>query len=116
MFGFRGRIGRKSFMLGIGLVIAVQAALLSHFIGQQEGSGAQGIAALAFFGMGVFSVWASLALAVKRLHDLSLPGALSLIAFFPGIAWIGFILLAALPGKAETNEHGPPPFPRPGDR
>ena len=120
LFGFRGRIGRKSFILAALLLLLAQLALFSFAFGfSAEGQEAgqvtlnDGGALLGFVLLGswLVSAWALLALAVKRLHDLGFPVFLGVVLLIPALSGIAWILLAALPSKQETNEHGPVPFP-----
>jgi uncharacterized membrane protein YhaH (DUF805 family) len=122
LFGFRGRIGRKSFILAALLLLLAQLALFSYAIGfaqegQQPGqvrldSGSSALFGFVLLGSWIASAWALLALAVKRLHDLGLPVVLGIVLLIPALSGIAWILLAALPSKQETNEHGPVPFPK----
>lgn len=118
-FGFRGRIGRKSFLLAALFLILVQLAILSlagsMFGDVNEDNGAPASAAL--FGLVILASWIAsafslLALAIKRLHDLSLPAILGVTLLIPGIAFFAWLFLAVAPSKQETNDHGPVPFPR----
>jgi uncharacterized membrane protein YhaH (DUF805 family) len=111
LFSFKGRVGRQSFVLGILLVVAVQLLCLRQFALTIEDTGPHYAWAFAvLIAFGIF-LWAGFALTVKRLHDLNLPGPLALVALFPGIAYIGFLILAFMPSVQMTNEHGAPPFP-----
>lgn len=122
LFGFRGRIGRKSFILAALLLLLAQLALFSYAIGfasegQEPGqiainTGGSALFGFVLLGSWIASAWALLALAVKRLHDLGLPVMLGVVLLIPALSGIAWILLAVLPSKQETNEHGPVPFPR----
>lgn len=122
LFGFRGRIGRKSFILAALLLLLVQLAVFSYALGfAQEGqepgqiainSGGSTLFGFVLLGSWIASAWALLALAVKRLHDLGLPVMLGVVLLIPALSGIAWILLAVLPSKQETNEHGPVPFPK----
>ena len=112
LFGFRGRIGRKSFWLAALLMILVQAVVIAQVVSIPEDSPAFILWGFVILGIWVASAWAAFALAVKRLHDIGLPGLLAVALLVPAISIIAFLLLAFLPGSAETNEHGPPPFAR----
>lgn len=112
LFGFRGRIGRKSFWLAALLMVLIQAAIISRIAAIPEDSPEIALWGLMLFGAWLATAWVGLALAVKRLHDLGLPGILAVCLLIPAISFIAFLLLAFLPSKQETNEHGPPPFPR----
>ena len=116
---FRGRIGRKSFALGALLLILLQVALFAWVLSFGDGDGdvelEDGDALLVGFvmlGFWAFAAWGVLAIAVKRLHDLDLPGILAVLLLFPGISFLGWLFLALMPGSAKTNQHGPPPFAR----
>lgn len=121
LFGFRGRIGRKSFILGALLLVLVQAALVAYAtrfgdadtaIGQVRVTGADAfLVGLLLLGSWFASAWALLAMAVKRLHDLDLPAPLAICLIIPAIAFFAWLFLAAMPSRQVTNRHGPPPFP-----
>jgi len=112
LFGFRGRIGRKSFWLAALLMVLIQAAVIARAATVPDDSPELSLLVLAILGLWAVTAWVALALAVKRLHDLGLPGMLAICLLIPAISFIAFLLLAFLPSKQETNEHGPPPFPR----
>ncbi|MEO1745072.1 MAG: DUF805 domain-containing protein [Pseudomonadota bacterium] len=119
LLSFRGRIGRKSFALGALLLVLVQFALFAWILSLGDESGRlelQGgsalFASLAIVGSWALAAWGLLAMAVKRLHDMDLPGVLAVLLIIPAIAFFTFLALAFMPGSRETNEHGPPPFPR----
>lgn len=111
-FGFKGRIARQSFILGIVFLVFPQLFTLFQMIRADEAGKPEQLAFwfLVLVVVLVLSLWSSLALTVKRLHDLSLPGALAILAIFSGINLIFFLYLAIMPSKDEANEHGPPPF------
>ena len=54
----------------------------------------------------------SLAIGVRRLHDIGKSGLWILLWFIPIIGWIVLIYFYALPGNAGPNEYGdvPPPI------
>ncbi|MEO1700814.1 MAG: DUF805 domain-containing protein [Pseudomonadota bacterium] len=117
---FHGRIGRKSFALGALLLLLVQVALFTWVLSFGDGESSVveledgdallvGIVFLAFW---AFAAWGLLAMAVKRLHDLNLPGILAVVLLLPAIAFLGWLFLAFVPGSRQTNQHGPPPFVR----
>ena len=112
LFGFRGRIGRKSFWLaGLGMIL-VQAAVVAQIIGSPEDSAREALWGLVMLVVWLASAWVALALAVKRLHDIGLPGALAVLLLVPAISFLTFLVLAFWPSTQETNAHGPPPFPQ----
>ena len=111
-FSFRGRIARQSFILGILFLLFPQIFAVIQMVRADEAGRPEQLAFwfLALLVVLLLSLWSSLALTVKRLHDLSLPGALSILCIFSGINLIFFVFLAAMPSKNEHNEYGPPPF------
>lgn len=112
LFGFRGRIGRKSFWLAALGMVLIQAAIVAQVIGAPEESARQALWAFLLLAAWVVTAWAVLALAVKRLHDIGLPGMLAVLLLVPAVSWVAFFVLAFWPSTQETTEHGPPPFPR----
>jgi len=112
LFGFRGRIGRKSFWLAALLMILIQAVAIAQIVSIPEESPAFVLWGFVILAIWIASAWAAFALAVKRLHDLDLPGILAFGLLIPAVALVAFLLLAAIPGRPEANKHGPPPFPR----
>lgn len=112
LFGFRGRIGRKSFWLAALLMVLIQAAIIAKIASYPEDHPALAFWGLALFAVWIATAWAMIALGVKRLHDLGKPGALAVGLLIPGVSFIAFILLAIMPGTGKPNEHGPSPFPR----
>ncbi|MEM7288812.1 MAG: DUF805 domain-containing protein [Pseudomonadota bacterium] len=112
-FQFKGRIARKSFILAALFLLLPQLVAILQIVRYSE-SDQQGeliFWTMCFFLIVAASIWSIIALFVKRLHDLSLPGALALIAVFSGINLLFFLYLAFAPSKQEVNEYGPPPFP-----
>jgi uncharacterized membrane protein YhaH (DUF805 family) len=110
LFGFDGRIARRSFILGQLFMLAIFAVVVTRIVAVKDNDSATifwGFVFIAFIGVSIVS---SFALVVKRLHDLSLPGALALILCVPTLNILFVIALMALPSKPEVNEHGPPPF------
>ncbi|WP_295813551.1 DUF805 domain-containing protein [uncultured Nitratireductor sp.] len=105
-FGFSGRVSRAAFFLA-GLLLAVlQAFALYRFTLAPEGSGASGMWALLFWGLFFISVFSSVALGVKRLHDFGKPGIFAVSLFIPMVSIIAFVVLCVYPGDEGANEYG----------
>ena len=107
-FFFRpaGRIARREYALGIGLILSVNAAAFAFLLGRGEPE------PLLVFFLTVLAIpffVAQLVLVAKRCHDIGLPGSYLLLLFVPvlGLAW--FLALAVLPGNAGHNAYGPAP-------
>ncbi|MEM7068387.1 MAG: DUF805 domain-containing protein [Pseudomonadota bacterium] len=111
-FSLQGRIARQSYILSFLFLLLPQIGLVLQIV-RADQNGDEGGLAFWFVMLAVVALvtlWSSIALVVKRLHDLGVTGWLALILFFPTINWIFAIALMVIPSKQEVNEHGPPPF------
>ncbi|WP_336055925.1 DUF805 domain-containing protein [Nitratireductor sp. CH_MIT9313-5] len=105
-FGFSGRISRMAFFLA-GLLWAVfQAFALYRFTVAEQAGGATDIWAMLFWALFFLSVWSSVALGVKRLHDFGKPGIFTVALFIPMVSIITFIALCLWPGDEGANRYG----------
>ena len=109
-FSFKGRIARQSYALSIFFLILPQIIVVLQMVNNHNNENALVVWFLVFVSVAFCTLWSLLALAVKRLHDLSVTGWLALLVFFPTINWIFLLALAFIPSKQEVNEFGPPPF------
>jgi uncharacterized membrane protein YhaH (DUF805 family) len=112
VFYFRaeGRIGRAEYALGVGLLYAVNAALLTFALAHTEFD-TDGLGLVAAAAMP--SVAALFVLAAKRGHDLGLPGSFVLLLLVPAIGVFWLFALAFVPGAAGPNQYGEQPRFRP---
>jgi uncharacterized membrane protein YhaH (DUF805 family) len=105
-FSPSGRIARMPFVLAT----LFQAAVLGVFVAQlmhvPEGSTASAFWSLGFLASALASVWMTVATAIKRLHDMNLPGAVVLCLFVPAVSVIAFLVLCLWPGTTGPNGHG----------
>lgn len=114
---FEGRSCRREFwwyslflFLGYTLVPMVVFGALS-LMSQAD---AVGIAAVGYYLLFFFgNLVPGLALSVRRLHDLGLPGALMIAAyaaflFLSILGWLGYLVVMALPGQDRENRYGVP--------
>jgi len=114
-FRFSGRVSRAVYFLAGLLLAIVQAFLLYRFTLVPEGtSESQGWAA-AFFVVMIVSLWANVALSVKRLHDIGKPGIIAAALFIPVISIVAFIALCLFPGNPGPNQYGDQPNAPAGD-
>ncbi len=130
LFSFEGRINRKKYWLSallfhallffalfaIGGVLFVIAIALSVDVSVPGRANPRGsilpFVIFLFFVVvvGGFSTWVSLALHVKRYHDLGKSGLWVLIAFIPlGVIWTT-IECGFFPGQTGKNQYGPDPL------
>ena len=130
LFGFKGRIARLPYF-GYSLLAACVSgvSMLAGVYGFSTDSGGGAILGGLLLLAGVVgSVWAGLALNIKRLQDMGLSGvnaiwivglsvvgsvagqASSMIEIVCGLASIGVGLwILFTPGQPQANEYGPPP-------
>ena len=119
LFGFDGRLARLAYFryLAVANIIVLLAMLAAYFL--LIAFRPLGIAAVACIAIG--AVWMSVALIVKRLHDIGLSGmhaawiaAIDLVAILTssvapvtGLACLAILLwLLLAPGEAEDNVYG----------
>ena len=110
LFGFDGRIGRHSFILGQLLMISLFAVVVARIVAVQNSEEQLALWGLAFLALGLVSAFSMIAMTVKRLHDIGAPGILALVLFVPTVNIISVIVLMILPSSPQTNQYGPPPF------
>jgi len=107
-FFFRpaGRIARREYALGVGLIVALNLAVLAYLFARDALAPAVLILVAA---AGLPLLVAQLVLVAKRCHDIGLPGSYVLLLFVPllGIAWL--VALAIIPGNAGPNAYGAAP-------
>ena len=105
-FRFSGRISRAAFLLGGLLLAVIQAFCLYRFAMVPEDSAEGRLWATAFMLIVLVSMWSSVALGAKRLHDMGKPGALAVSLFIPVVSIIAFIALCFIPGTPGPNKYG----------
>lgn len=133
-FGFGGRVRRSSYFFGalaamalwsvlcVSVVAALAVANGAHLDatttsltiddgGDFEGS----IWALPVFAiLGLIGLWSSVALTVKRWHDVGQTGWFAILTLPPFANFMMFVLLCLLPGTRGPNRFGPDPRGRVG--
>lgn len=105
-FGISGRVSRAAYFLAGLLLATIQAFLLYRSVIAQDAgldaSGWEAAFAIVFF----ISVWANVALGVKRLHDFEQPGLIAAALFIPVVSIIAFVALCLFPGTPGPNKFG----------
>jgi uncharacterized membrane protein YhaH (DUF805 family) len=106
-FFFRpaGRIARREYVLGIGLVMVLNVAGFMVVLSDN----APDLIVIAIAMMWLSFLVAQLVLVAKRCHDIGLPGIYLVLVFVPilGLAWL--VALAVIPGNPGLNAYGPAP-------
>ena len=107
-FFFRpaGRIARREYALGVGLVVAVNLAVFT-FLTARDALAPPVLLMVLLLCLPLLV--AQLVLVAKRCHDIGLPGSYLLLLFVPvlGLAWL--VALGVLPGNPGANAYGPAP-------
>jgi len=106
-FRFSGRVSRAAYFLAGLLIQLVPAFLLYRFTLVPQESPQAGAWAFFFWVTLLITVWSSVALAVKRLHDFGRPGLIAAALFVPVVSIIAFIALCLVPGDPGPNRYGP---------
>ena len=110
LFSFQGRIPRRVFWAGeIGVRLASYAVLIP-FAALLDGQQAEDAVNFVSLLIAIPTIWMSLAIAVKRWHDLDKSGWWVLIGLVPcvGPIW-AFIETGCLRGTIGPNQYGPDP-------
>lgn len=97
LFSFSGRLGRKEFSIYC-LFFLITSFILYFLLSEKTAD------ALLFF---IFA-WPSLAMQVKRLHDLNKSGWYVLLNVVPIVNLIMFVILLVRKGALESNKFGEP--------
>lgn len=117
-FSFSGRLNRKAYWLKgvvplwlLGSAIQIFGTLVGMMMGNSVGAVIGGIGlAVVLLPLIVFNIWVSLALMIKRLHDLGSPGWWVLGFFIPFYnIWLA-IKIAFFRGDVGTNSYGLDPI------
>lgn len=62
--------------------------------------------AAGFWLFGLASLWPTVSLTVKRLHDIGAQGIFAVSLFIPALNLIAFLVLCLLPGTSGPNRYG----------
>lgn len=100
---FEGRLGRGAFwrFVLVNLVISIVLSILGSSFGV--------VFWLAYVLYGLAIIIPSIAAGVRRLHDTNKSGWLILIGLIPLVGFIALIVLYAIEGDSQANDHGPVP-------
>jgi len=105
-FKTSGRVSRAAYFLGGLLVAIVQAFPLYRVEMTPEGSPESNFWIFVFVVVVLATLWPSIVLAVKRLHDFDKPGIAALLLFLPVVQIVAFVVLCLFPGQPGPNRYG----------
>ncbi len=75
----------------------------------QNGNGGGWVLTLPYFAYCLAAIVPSLAVTVRRLHDINKSGWWIFIALVPFIGWIWLLVLTIMEGTSGENQYGPDP-------
>tara|TARA_R110000751_G_scaffold71441_2_gene144646 strand:+ start:6293 stop:6712 length:420 start_codon:yes stop_codon:yes gene_type:complete len=104
--GLSGRIGRQPFILGLLFLVALCGVIVGRLSNVSQGGGEFLLWGFAFLAYCLFFVWACIAMAVKRLHDLNISGAVAICLFIPAVSIVAVLVLCFWPGYRGHNDYG----------
>ena len=105
-FGLSGRIGRLPYVLGNLFFVAVTGVIINQLVIVPEDSREIDLWSLLFMLLLPTLLWTSIAMAVKRLHDINLPGPVAICLFVPAVSLVAVLVLCFWPGSHGGNYYG----------
>ncbi|MFA5513195.1 MAG: DUF805 domain-containing protein [Candidatus Kapaibacterium sp.] len=105
---FGGRARRKEYWMFVlfNVIFAIAASIIDSIIGINIFMGLYGI----FYTLYMLAVLIpSIAVSVRRLHDIGKSGLMLLVALIPIIGWIWILILMIKEGEPRENQYGPNP-------
>lgn len=105
---FSGRARRKEFWMFVlfNFIFSVVASIIDYLIGTTNILGNYGLFNLIY---ALAVLIPSIAVSVRRLHDVGKSGVMILLAFLPIIGWIWLFVLYVTDSQIGTNKWGPNP-------
>lgn len=107
-FDFSGRARRTEFWMFtlINFIVSIIVAVLDTVLGTTMGGAGTGIIG-SLYSLAVLIP--SVAVGVRRLHDIGKSGLWILLVFVPIIGWIWLLILNVREGDSGANQYGPNP-------
>ncbi len=101
-----GRVGRQIFILGWLFWLMVTSFATAMLVLNQNDPLWLDIWGTVFVAVAVSSIVASVMMTIKRLHDVGLPGMLSICLFIPAFSIVMLIALFFWPSNEGPNAYG----------
>lgn len=105
-FSPSGRIDRLPFLLGLLFLTAVNGFLWNRLVAVPEESTAFVFWSFVAFTFALGSIWSTVVMAIKRLHDMNVPGAVAVCLFVPAVSILTVLVLCVWPGSSGPNRFG----------
>lgn len=105
-FRLSGRVDRTVFVLSFLFLVAAVTLPFYLLLRQPPGSDAAALWEAVFSAGFIVTFWSSIAVSVKRLHDLGKPGILAVALVIPVVSVVAFFVLALWPGDPAPNAFG----------
>lgn len=104
---FEGRARRQEYWMFVlfNILFAIAASVIDGVLGFAIG----GSIGLVYVLYALFTLIPSIAVAVRRMHDIGKSGWMLLVAFIPLIGGIWLLVLMVTEGEHGDNEYGPDP-------
>lgn len=106
-FGASGRVNRSAYALAAALSYIARFFAAYQFIRFSTETEPNMTWASILMVTLIISLWSTVMLSIKRLHDCGMPGAWSIITVFLDV--IAVVVLAVLPGTPGPNAYGSGP-------
>lgn len=112
---FKGRMNREEYWWANGALFGVTLLMFYAIFGSHIAISETNEILLPdhmmsqFFLIMLASIYVTLAISVKRLHDIGAPGFVAVVFVFPFIGVIAFVLLGLFKGQQKDNKYGPQP-------
>lgn len=105
---FKGRANRAEFWVGAAYVVA-WSFILFFLIGFSVAISEvlAGLVALAGLASGVYLIYLSIILYIRRFHDMSMSGLWILLYLIPFVGWVIFFI-QGIKAPVPANQYGPP--------
>jgi len=103
-FGLSGRISRQPYALAVLLSYLARMLPFYQILRHQPETAASEFWSLVFIVALVLSLWANVALTVKRLHDFDKPGTFAVVTIFLDV--IAVVIFAVIRGTPGPNGYG----------
>ena len=104
----KGRVSRHVYWLAYALFVSVNGVVLGQLLGGEEASFSR-IAETGGPLVILVTIYANVAVTVKRLHDVGYSGFLTVAMFVPVVNLVFTIWIGILPGTPGPNAYGEAP-------